>query len=76
MPGVSIVPRLSVRRGHAAAEFYEAAFGATRAITCCGTDENPEVVAHLAVGDASYWVDDESPFALELPPPVRRMERL
>jgi PhnB protein len=26
-----------------------------------GTDKNPEVVAELAVGDATFWVADESP---------------
>ena len=26
-----------------------------------GTDDNPDVVAQLAVGDASFWVSDESP---------------
>ena len=59
--GVSIVPQLSVRRGRAAVEFYRAAFGAIEVYRVGGTDENPDVVAQLAVGDASFWVSDESP---------------
>ncbi len=59
--GVSIVPELSVRRGRAAVEFYKAAFGAIEVYRVGGTDDNPDVVAQLAVGSASFWVSDESP---------------
>ena len=59
--GVSIVPQLSVRRGRAAIEFYQAAFGAVEVYRVGGTDDNPDVVAQLSVGDASFWVSDESP---------------
>jgi PhnB protein len=57
----SIVPELSVRRGRAAVEFYTAAFGAVEVYRVGGTDESPDVVSQLSVGDASFWVSDESP---------------
>jgi PhnB protein len=57
----SVAPQLSVRRGREAIEFYEAAFGAVEIYRVAGTDEHPEVVAQLAVGNASFWVSDESP---------------
>ena len=58
---VSIVPELSVRRGRAAIEFYKEAFGAIEVYRVGGTDDNPDVVAQLSVGNASFWVADESP---------------
>jgi PhnB protein len=57
----SISPELSVRRGRAAIEFYRAAFGAVELYRVGGTEEHEEVVAQLAVGDATFWVSDESP---------------
>ena len=57
----SIVPELSVRRGRAAVEFYKEAFGAVEDYRVGGTDESPDVVAQLSVGNASFWVSDESP---------------
>lgn len=59
--GVSIVPELSVRRGRAAVGFYKAAFGAIEVYRVGGTDDNPDVVVQLSVGNASFWVSDESP---------------
>lgn len=56
-----VSPELSVRRGRAAIEFYKAAFGAVEVYRVGGTDENPDVVAELTVGDSSFWVSDESP---------------
>ena len=56
-----ILPQLSVRRGRAAIEFYKAAFGAVEDHRVGGTDAHPEVVAQLSVGDAAFWVADESP---------------
>jgi PhnB protein len=53
--------QLSVRGGRAAVEFYKAAFGAAEVYRFGGTDELEEVVAQLAVGDALFWVEDESP---------------
>ena len=55
----SIAPFLSVRRGASAVEFYKAALGASEMFRI----ESPtgEVVARLAVGDAEFWVSDESP---------------
>jgi PhnB protein len=57
--GVS--PELSVRRGREAVEFYKAAFGATEIYRVGGTEEHEDVVAQLSVGNASFWVSDESP---------------
>ena len=55
----SIAPFLSVRRGARAVEFYKAAFGASEVFRI----ESPtgDVVARLALGDAEFWVSDESP---------------
>ena len=50
-----------MRRGHEAVEFYKAAFGAVEVYRVGGTDDHAAVVAQLAVGDASFWVSDESP---------------
>jgi PhnB protein len=57
----AILAQLSVRRGRAAIEFYKAAFGAVEDYRVGGTDEHEAVVAQLSVGDASFWVADESP---------------
>ena len=59
--GVCIVPELSVRRGREAVEFYKAAFGAVEVYRVGGSDDNPAVVSQLSVGNASFWVSDESP---------------
>lgn len=56
-----IQPSLSVRRGREAVDFYKAAFDAVELHRVGGTDGNEEVVAQLAVGNASFWVHDESP---------------
>jgi PhnB protein len=53
--------QLSVRRGRAAVEFYQRAFGAVEQYRVGGTDEDEAVVAQLSVGDAWFWVADESP---------------
>ena len=50
-----------MRRGRAAIEFYKAAFGAVEQYRVGGSDEHEPVVAQLAVGDAGFWVADESP---------------
>lgn len=50
-----------MRRGRDAVEFYQAAFGAVEIYRVGGTDEHEDVVAQLAVGNASFWVSDESP---------------
>jgi PhnB protein len=57
----SVSPELSVRRGREAIEFYESAFGAVVIYRVGGTEEHEEVVAQLSVGNASFWVSDESP---------------
>lgn len=58
---VSILPQLAVRGGLAAIDFYRAALGAEVSYQVGGTADNPSVVAELAVGDAPFWVADESP---------------
>ena len=54
-------PQLSVRRGRAAIDFYTAAFDAVVVHRVGGDDDMEEVVAQLRIGDASFWVSDESP---------------
>jgi PhnB protein len=65
---VQIVPELSVRRGRAAVEFYERAFGAVEVYRVGGTDEHPDIVAQLLVGRASFWVSDEAPASANFSP--------
>ena len=60
-PQPLVQAQLSVRNGRAAIEFYQAAFGAREVFRVGGDDELEEVVAQLAVGDAMFWVEDESP---------------
>ena len=64
----SLAPQLSVRRGREAVEFYKAAFGAEEIYRVGGTDEHEEVVSQLAIGDATFWVADESPAHLNFSP--------
>jgi PhnB protein len=52
-----ILAQLSVRRGPEAIEFYKAAFGATVDYQV----GDAEIVAQLSIGEASFWVADESP---------------
>lgn len=56
---MGIAPMLSVRNGARAVDFYKAAFGARELFRV--DSETGEVVAQLAVGDADFWVADESP---------------
>lgn len=58
---ITVSPELSVRRGREAVEFYQAAFGAVEVYRVGGTAEDEDVVAQLTVGNASFWVSDESP---------------
>ena len=55
----SIAPMLSVRKGASAIEFYKAAFGAGELFRLDAPDGT--VVAQLSVGEAEFWVADESP---------------
>ena len=57
----SVSPELSVRHGREAVEFYKAAFGAVEIYRVGGTDHHEAVVSQLSVGNASFWVSDESP---------------
>lgn len=50
---------LSVRGGAKAVEFYKAAFGAGELFRIDAPDG--AVVAQLSVGEAEFWVADESP---------------
>ena len=61
MEQTSVSPELSVRRGLEALEFYKAAFGAVEIYRVGGTEENEDVVAQLSIGNATFWVSDESP---------------
>src|SRR5579862_2353398 len=61
MGGPRILAQLSVRRGRAAVDFYKAAFGAIEVYRVGGTAAHEPVVSQLCVGDASFWVADESP---------------
>jgi PhnB protein len=56
---IAIVPFLSVRKGSVAIEFYKAAFGAVELFRHDGDDGS--VVCELGVGEARFWVADESP---------------
>ena len=56
-----ISPELFVRHGRAAVDFYKAAFGAVELQRVGGTDTQPELVAQLDVGGATFWVHDEAP---------------
>jgi PhnB protein len=56
---MTIEPLLSVRRGKSAVEFYKKAFGAS--VLSFIEDAKGEVVAHLSVNGAGFWVADESP---------------
>ena len=50
---------LSVRIGAKAVEFYKAAFAASELFRV--EDPDGAVVARLSVGDAEFWLADESP---------------
>ena len=65
-PSTSIAPMLSVRRGASAIEFYKAAFGAGEMYRVDAPDG--AVVARLSVGEAEFWVADESPEHLNFSP--------
>lgn len=65
---VSIMAQLSVRRGREAVEFYRRAFGAVEDYRVGGTENNPAVVSQLSVGEATFWVADESPEHLNFSP--------
>jgi PhnB protein len=62
----AIAPMFSVRNGKKAVEFYKAAFGAAVLFNI----ETPDgaVVAQLSVGEADFWVADESPEHLNFSP--------
>ncbi|MEO6499103.1 MAG: VOC family protein [Mucilaginibacter sp.] len=55
----SIVPTLSVRNGPSAVEFYKNAFGAIEIMRISNSEE--EIVAELSIGNARFFIADESP---------------
>jgi PhnB protein len=59
MAKTSISPMLSVRNGSKAVEFYKQAFGARELLRI--ESDTGDVVAQLAVGEADFWLADESP---------------
>jgi PhnB protein len=65
---MEVQAQLSVRRGRAAVEFYKAAFGAIEVYRVGGTEEHESVVSQLSIGDAFFWVADESPEHLNFSP--------
>jgi PhnB protein len=64
----TVSAQLSVRRGRAAVEFYQAAFGAQEIYRVGGTDGHDAVVSQLRVGETTFWVADESPEHLNFSP--------
>ena len=54
----AIAPMLSVRNGKRAIEFYKAAFAAGELFRI--ENESGDVVARLSVGNAEFWLADES----------------
>ena len=62
----TIAPMLSVRSGARAIEFYKAAFGACELFRV--EDGSGAVVARLSVGEAEFWLADESPEHLNFSP--------
>src|SRR3954452_10332575 len=61
MHQLSVSAQLAVRRGRDAVEYYIAAFGAVEVYRVGGTVAHEAVVSQLAVGNATFWVADESP---------------
>jgi len=64
----AVSAQLSVRRGRAAVDFYQAAFGAQEIYRVGGTDRHEAVVSQLRVGETTFWVADESPEHLNFSP--------
>jgi PhnB protein len=57
MTSISIAPWLSVRGATAAVDFYKAAFGADQLSRM--EDDSEVVVAHLAIGGADFWLQED-----------------
>jgi PhnB protein len=53
-----IAPELFVRRAGAAVEFYADAFGA---VVDHRVGDGDDIVAHLSIGEATFWVHAEAP---------------
>ncbi len=63
---ITVAPMLSVRNGARAIEFYKAALGAQELYRV--DDEGGAVVAELSLGEAKFWLADESPEHLNFSP--------
>jgi PhnB protein len=59
LAAAKLSPFLSVRRGREAVDFYKLAFGARELFRFDADDGT--VVAQLSVGQADFWLSDESP---------------
>ena len=57
----AIEPELAVRGGREAVDFYRRALGAIELQRAGGEHEHEALVSRLAVGEARFWVHDESP---------------
>lgn len=55
----SIAPWLSVNRAAEAVSYYQAAFGAVERY-CLEGEEGSVVVAQLAIGEADFWLQEDS----------------
>ena len=58
---LAVTAQLSVPDGRAALDFYCSAFGAAEIFHLPGETDEQVAVAQLAVGDASFWLAEESP---------------
>jgi hypothetical protein len=63
---IGIAPMLSVRNGARAVGFYKAAFGAFKLFRLDA--EGGAVIAQLSVGEAQFWLADESAEYLNFSP--------
>ncbi|RXH55574.1 VOC family protein [Granulicella sibirica] len=57
---IHLAPFLSVRNSEAALAFYKLAFAAEE-IFAFHDESKGEVIAHLSLGDSSFWLSEESP---------------
>src|SRR4051812_28462547 len=58
---MSISAQLSVPDGRKAVAFYTSAFGAKVIYQVGGSDDQPDIVAQLELGESRFWVSDEAP---------------
>lgn len=63
---MSVLPMLAVRRGAAAVDFYQRAFGAQELFRV--TSATGETVARMSLSGSEFWLADESPEHLNFSP--------